>query len=177
MDSFESVVSLLLRREGYWTISSFKVELTPREKRAIGRFSSPRWEIDLLAYKGRTNELLVVECKSYLDSKGVVFRGGKFDYPERYKLFHEKKLRTVVLNSLVKQLVKSGACAPKIKPKLCLATGKIANVTDREALKHHFIKNGWRLFDDLWIIDKLKKASEAGYENDIALVVTKLLSR
>lgn len=177
MDSFESLISLLLRREGYWTITSFKVDLSHREKRSIGRSTSPRWEIDLLAYKGKTQELLAIECKSYLDSKGVDFRNGKFDFPKRYKLFNERKLRQVVLKRLAKQLSDSGACPKTVKPKLCLATGKIANVTDRSALKKHFDKNGWKLFNDLWIKDKLKKAADAGYENEISLVVAKLLNR
>jgi hypothetical protein len=52
MDAFENVMALLLRRHGCWTATSVKVELTKEQKVAIGRPSSPRWEIDLLAYKG-----------------------------------------------------------------------------------------------------------------------------
>jgi len=40
-------------------------------RREIGRPSSPRWELDIVAYSGRDNLLLVVECKSRLDSQGV----------------------------------------------------------------------------------------------------------
>jgi Holliday junction resolvase len=40
----------------------------------IGRPSSPRWDIDIIAYKGAINEVLVVECKSYLDSRSVIFK-------------------------------------------------------------------------------------------------------
>src|SRR5262245_43986030 len=58
MDAFESLISMLLRHQGYWTTPSFKVELTKEEKRNIGRTSSPRWELDLVAYKGSTNEVL-----------------------------------------------------------------------------------------------------------------------
>jgi hypothetical protein len=32
----------------------------------IGRHSSPRWEVDIVAYRGRDNLLQVVECKSYI---------------------------------------------------------------------------------------------------------------
>ena len=96
MDAFESLVSMILRHEGYWTTPSFKVELSKREKRSIDRASSPRWELDLVAYKGSTNELLVVECKSFLDSTGVNFRKG-FEPDRRYKLFTDRKLRTVVV--------------------------------------------------------------------------------
>src|SRR4051794_22034801 len=33
-------------------------------RREIGRPSSPRWELDIVAYSGRDNLLLVLECKS-----------------------------------------------------------------------------------------------------------------
>src|SRR3990167_7524540 len=75
MDSFETLVGSLLEKDGFWVRTSVKVELTPEEKRKIGRPSSPRWELDLVAYKAKSNELLVVECKSFLDSPGVRARG------------------------------------------------------------------------------------------------------
>jgi len=71
VDAFERVVVSLLEREGFWVRSSFKVELTKEEKVRIGRPSSPRWELDLIGYRARDNELRIVECKSYLDSRGV----------------------------------------------------------------------------------------------------------
>jgi len=55
MDAFESVVEMLLRREGYWTTTSFKVKLTPSEKRRIKKSTTPRREIDLVAYSGGRN--------------------------------------------------------------------------------------------------------------------------
>jgi len=168
---------MILRREGYWTTSSFKVELTKEEKRQVDRHSTPRWEIDLLAYKGATNELLVVECKSFLDSTGVVFRNGAFEPPERYKLFSDSVLREVVLKRLAIQLQESGACAQSPVIRLALATGKIARKTDMEALKLHFQANGWLLFDSAWVQQKLASTMDAGYENEVALVVTKILLR
>lgn len=33
MEAFESLVSMLLRHQGYWTTLSFKVDLTKEEKR------------------------------------------------------------------------------------------------------------------------------------------------
>jgi hypothetical protein len=49
MDAFEQVVSEILWLEGNWVRQSVKVELTKEEKRAIGRPSSPRWELDIVA--------------------------------------------------------------------------------------------------------------------------------
>ena len=77
MDAFEQLVSEILWMEGYWVRTSVKVELTKEEKRLIGLPSSPRWELDIVAYNGRDNLLRVVECKSYLDSVGV--RAAAFD--------------------------------------------------------------------------------------------------
>lgn len=175
MDAFESLISMLLRHDGYWTIPSFKVELTKEEKRHVGRASSPRWEIDLIAYKGSTNEVLVVECKSYLDSRGVVFQNDQFGNPKRYKLFTDATLREVVLNRLSIQLVSTGACAPAPKLTLGMAIGKIARTTDVKGLNDHFADKGWRLFDSAWIRDRLQAASDRGYENDVAFIVSKLL--
>ena len=177
MDAFESVVAMLLRRDGYWVMSSFKVLLVTDEKRRIGRPTSPRWEIDLVAYKGSTNQLLAIECKSYLDSVGVIFRNSTFDIPARYKLFTEPKLRSVVLGRMATQLHESGACASKPKITLCLATGKIASRTDRDGMKRHFQDNGWLLFDDEWVRERLGNTANAGYENDVSYVVAKLLRR
>ena len=75
MDAFESVIAGILQRQGFWTLTNFKVELTKAEKRKIGRPSSPRWELDVVAYSGRDNELRIVECKSFLDSPGVQCSG------------------------------------------------------------------------------------------------------
>ena len=71
MDAFEQLVSEILWMEGLWVRTSVKVLITKDEKRLIGRPSSPRWEIDIVAYSGRDNLLYAVECKSYLDSRGV----------------------------------------------------------------------------------------------------------
>lgn len=168
---------MLLQHEGYWTRSSFKVALTKEEKRSIGRASAPRWELDLVAFKGSTNEVLAVECKSYLDSTGVLFRDGGFYPPDRYKLFTDALLRKVVLNRLSIQLQEVGACASAPRITLCLAIGKFDQRTSRDELDHHFKINGWRLFPPEWFRTQLMRASAAGYENDVAFVVSKLITR
>jgi len=180
MDAFEALVVMLLEHEGYWVKSRFKVELTKEEKRLIDRPSSPRWELDVIAYKGISNELLVVECKSYLDSSGVRARdlnNANERYAERYKLFNDPKLRETVLRRLELQLVNSGACALSPSIRLCLAAGKIATDNDRAKLREHFQTNGWMLFDDEWLHERLMDVSRSGYENEVAAIVAKLLLR
>src|ERR1700688_4970496 len=138
--------------EGYWVRTSVKVKLTPAEKRQIDRPSSPRWELDIVAYSGRDNLLRIVECKSYLDSRGVALRafdGSDSKFAERFKLFSDDKLRKVVFGRLRKQVAERGACAPDATVKLCLACGRVATAADREGLHKHFAEKGWDLWDAL----------------------------
>ena len=71
MDAFEQLAAEIFRGRGYWVRSGFKVELTRDDKQRIGSPSCPRWELDLIAFRPVARELLVHECKSYLDSGGV----------------------------------------------------------------------------------------------------------
>jgi hypothetical protein len=178
MDAFEEVVAYILQRQGYWTRTSVKVELTKAEKRQIGRHSSPRWELDVVAYRGRDNELRVVECKSLLDSRGVpcdAFKGTNARAERRYKLFRDAKLRRVVLRRLEQQLFKAGFCAENPTVQLCLAAGKIHG--DEAWLRNHFKECGWVLMGPVWIQEELRALRDSGYENSVAAFVTKLLLR
>lgn len=178
MDSFEQVVATILDRAGYWVRTSVKVNLTREDKHAIKRRSSPRWELDVVAYSGRANELLVVECKSYLDSGGVhlaAFEGPKAAGETRYKLFSDEVLRRVVLARLETQLVEQGFCPPGTKARLCLAAGNIYR--DAERLRAIFEERGWKLFERSWLISGLEALAKESYENSVASIVAKLLLR
>jgi hypothetical protein len=98
---------------GFWVRTSVKDELTKKEKRLIGRHSSPRWELDIVGYSGRENLLRVVESKSFLDSVGVracAFDGSDPEEAKRYKLANESELRRIVFNRLCLQFTEAGAC-------------------------------------------------------------------
>ena len=180
MDAFENLVSELLWQEGYWVRTSFKVQLTKEEKRDIGRPTAPRWELDIVAYSAKYNLLRVIECKSYLDSRGVSASSlidPKSPNASRYKLFTDEKLRAIVFNRLALEMVNLGTCALNPKVTLGLACGKIASAKDHDQLKTHFEQKGWELFDPVWLKAKMKKLSDASYENQISSVVAKLLLR
>jgi hypothetical protein len=169
MDAFEQLVATILDREGYWVRTSVKVKLTPEEKREIGRPSAPRWELDIVAYSGRKNELLVVECKSYLDSPGVrltSFDGPKVDEETRYKLFNDDVLRRIVLHRLEMDLAEQGFCPEGTKATLCLAAGRIYG--DPSPLHDFFQKKDWRLLDREWLVVGLRKLADESYENSVA---------
>jgi hypothetical protein len=180
MDAFEQLVSEILWTEGYWVRTSVKVELTKEEKRLIGLPSSPRWELDIVAYNGRHNLVHVVECKSYFDSVGVrasAFDGTNDDHATRYKLFNKPQLRRVVFNRLCLQLAEVGACRANAKVRLSLACGKVRNETDRAAIRAHFEAKGWDFWDEPWLRERLQRMAQQGYENQVSAVVAKLLLR
>lgn len=177
MDAFEQLASELLFAGGWWVETSVKVALTKEEKRKINRPSTPRWELDLVAYKGATNEVMVLECKSFLDSRGVTWRELQDgDKSTRYKMFREPVLRDTVLARLATQMVGSGRCRPHPVVRLGMIAGKISG-SDGERLAEHFAARGWLFFGPDWIRDQLSKIALASYSNQVSAVVAKLLLR
>ena len=180
MDAFEAVVGEILHREGYWVQSPYRVDLTKQEKVEIGRPSSPRWELDIVAYKASLNQVLIVECKSYLDSPGVRFSGFDGSNPKvatRYKMFNDDTLRHVVQNRMTRQMSEAGLVSEAPDVKLALACGKIVSEYDRAQLQDHFDERGWLLWDKAWLQRRLERLSAEGYENSAVAVTAKLLLR
>lgn len=180
MDAFETLVGELLWQEGYWVRTSVKVNLTKAEKVAIGRPSSPRWELDIVAYSARQNLLRVIECKSYLDSRGVGAKSiiePKAKHAGSYKLFTDDRLREVVFKRLEIQMEEMGACLPNPAVRLGLACGKVSSAKDYAELISHFEQRGWDLLDKIWLRSQMKKLAQASYENQTSSVVAKLLLR
>lgn len=180
MHAFEGIVAQLLWEQGYWVQQGVYVDLTKEEKRSIGRHSSPRWELDVVAF--RPGELLIVECKSFLDSPGVGARSvidSQGPGWERYKLFHDTKLREVVSRNLLAQLKARGSIKGDEEIVLALACGKVKSEADRKELATFFTsKNGqWRLFDDKWVASEMGKLKSKRYENSELAMVAKILLR
>lgn len=178
MNAFESLAALLFERNGYWTISNYKVDLPKHVKKAVGRASAPRWDIDLLAYNVRDKVLLVIECKAYLDSNGVQYndlvQGDKGS--DRYKLFTDHKLRKEVFAVIASQLKSMGMIVESSKMKLCLLAAKI-RPTDYHQIHEHFYQHEWELFDGNWIRHQLKLLSNESFSDNLPSVVSKLLLR
>jgi hypothetical protein len=178
MDAFEQLAADIFWSEGYWVRTGVKVDLTREDKARIGRHSSPRWEIDLVAYRPGTNELLALECKSYLDSGGVhaahFLPGSK--YAHRYKLFHDETLRDMVLGRLRAQFIDGGLCPADVTVKLGLIHGH-ATAHNAALLAPLFASNDWLLFGPDWLRGQLTRMANGSYENSTAAVVAKLLLR
>jgi hypothetical protein len=178
MDAFEQLAADIFWSEGYWVRTGVKVDLTREDKARIGRQSSPRWEIDLVAYRPATSELLALECKSYLDSGGVhaahFLAGSK--YAHRYKLFHDETLRDTVLGRLRQQFVDGGLCPADATVKLGLIHGH-ATAHNAGLLAPLFAAKDWLLFGPEWLRGQLTRMAGGGYENNTAAIVAKLLLR
>lgn len=174
MNAFEELVAGLLRRDGYWTHHSYKVALTKAEKRSIGKPSLPRIEIDLLAYRATTNSLLWVECKSYLDSTGV--KTSDFSKADgRYKVFANRDLRELATAKLIEQAVDQGLARPNPEVEYWLVAGHVAPKS-RETLEELFKREGWHLRAETWLRDHLAGMADADYEDDVAIMVAKLVA-
>jgi hypothetical protein len=74
-------------------------------------------------------------------------------------------------------MAESGACQPSAEIRLSLACGKLRNERDREALRAHFKKNDWDLWDEPWLRERLERMAKQGCENQVSAVVAKLLLR
>ena len=176
MDAFEHVVAMLLHRQGYWVQTSYKVALTRDDKRNMGLPSCPRWEIDIVAYRPVGNEVLAVECKSFLNSPGISypsFSGENAKGASTYKLFTNETIRRVVLGRLAQQLQDHKLAGPTPKVQLCLAAAHLRKGHEK-SIRQHCESNSWGLFDAEWFSNRFRDLAKCDYENDIAVVAAKL---
>ncbi len=183
MDAFEEIVAGLFRhgKKKYWTWLNYKIKLTKQEKAEVGKPSMPRPEIDVLAYRPVDNELLWIECKSYLDSPGVRldhFIGGT-GFGGVPKVFVNDKYREIVTHALRQQVVGDGLVQPDPLIRYCLVAGNIFGLSSEklEGYQNFFEEHGWMLWGPIQIREHIHQLSRLGYENDIAIITAKLLGK
>jgi hypothetical protein len=179
MELFEGIIKTLLEHEGYWVRQSFKVNVTKEEKRAIGKHSIPRPEIDLLAFKPGSNEVLVIEAKSYFDSPGVRMNEllDRFDTPNgRYKLFTCENYRDIVFARLHQDLLAQGLVNENSTYKLGLVAGNVYQNKSVD-IDEYFQSNEWFFWSPEMVKEKVNKLANLGYENNTATLTAKILMR
>lgn len=179
MDHFESLISTLLEADGYWIRRSFKVNVTKEEKKLIGKPTIPRPEIDILALRFETNEVVAMEVKSFLDSGGLALKHleAEYDAPEgRYKLFTSMNYRAIVLGRLKQDLIACGMANEGTKVVLGLAVGKI-HLNRSEPIKGFMEQRGLMFWSPEDIKRKVTALALRDYENDPAIMVAKVLLR
>jgi hypothetical protein len=181
MNAFEEIVKQYLETEGYWVRQSVKVEISKDDKKEIGLPTMPRPEIDLVALNVKENELLLVEVKSFLDSQGVYWEvvcDEKNEYPaaKRYRLFTDKKFRTVVTKRLHQEYLTHGLINEKTKINYALAAGKFHSERDEGKIREHFSRRGrgWKLFTPTDIKNRIREFAERGWEDNLITITAKL---
>jgi hypothetical protein len=180
MDAFETIAARFFEVQGFWTRIGVKVEITKAEKVALNNKSMPRPEIDVVAWKPGTNQLLIMECKSYLDSTGVRIEHlhGEADAEnDKFKLFNRVALRELIVVALIRQLRAEGLLlGPDPSVQFVLIAGKIYS-DHGPKLRAQCEDHGWRLIGPDELAQGVRRFAKRGYENDVITIVTKLLER
>ncbi len=179
MDHFESIVCTLLEAEGYWVRRSFKVNLTKQEKRSTGKHSIPRPEIDILAMKVTTGEVLAIEVKSFFDSPGVKLKHVEAEYDVAkgtYKLFTSTRYRDVVFSRLRQDLLDNGMIDVDCKIRLGLAVGKVYG-KNSQPMREFMKSRDWFFWSPEDIKEKVTELASQGYANDPSIITAKILMR
>ncbi len=164
MDAFEQIIGQLLVEEKYWVRHSVKINLTPDEKRSINKPSTPRPEIDLVAYSITTDTIYLLEVKSYLDSSGVVYEHVAIEQDEqsgRYKLLTAKNYRETLEKRLHAAWCKSGHIRKSTRISFWLIAGNVYRNRELE-LRKYFEKQGWLFWGPVEIKSRIHQLSEKG---------------
>jgi hypothetical protein len=177
MDYFENIIQKILENDGKWVKQNVKVNLTKEEKRAAGKPSMPRPDIDILTYKPSTNTIELWEVKSYLDSPGVKFKDLQMKpgiQAGRYKILTSEKYQKIIIKRLTEDLVKEGLIRKNPKVKMALAIGHIGHSKDESDIRNYFNKKGWELFTPSDIKARLSKLASIPYENNPYTLTAKI---
>ncbi|MDZ4209979.1 MAG: hypothetical protein U1C56_02260 [Candidatus Curtissbacteria bacterium] len=179
MDAFENIVAKYLEATGFWIRRSVKVNLTKEHKRTIKKHSMPRPEIDLVALNFKTNTLLLVEAKSYIDSPGVQFSGvsgGSLKDAKRYKLFTDNVARRIISKQLLKEYVAMGLANAETKVNYALVAGHVKR-GDEPAIRKYFNKRGWYFVPPSDLRSKILELAKSNWEDDEITITAKIALR
>lgn len=179
MDFFESIARRILEDAGYWTRVSVRAELTKKQKKQLGKPSLPRPEVDILAYKPKTKELIFFEVKSFLDSTGVIpsaLHPTTIWKPNRYKLLTLRKYQRLVVATIIQRFQRDGLIAGRPKVRFGLIAGKVkGNREDEVAAIAKLYR--WEFIGPCGLQAKIAALAETDYENCPIVMTSKILGR
>lgn len=128
MNHFKELCKYLLERENYGVRTNVKVNITKKEKASFGKPTSPRPEIDIVAYRATENALLILKVKSFLNSSGVHIEQVRQKDPkyDGYNILTGMKYQKVVSQRLIYGFIRDGLIKPNPKVQFGLIAGKIS---------------------------------------------------
>jgi hypothetical protein len=177
MDSFEQILRLYLEEENYWTRHSVKLHLSKADKIKLMLPTMPRIEIDLVAFDVISNILIVIEAKSFLNSRGVDYNalcGDNSNSRNRYRLFNDTTYRQILKNRLKKEFISKKLINKNTKIKFALAAGKVQSRSESK-VESYLKKNGFLYFTPEKIKEGIRNFSLKGWENNLIVMTTKLV--
>ncbi|MCV2350233.1 hypothetical protein [Paucibacter sp. Y2R2-4] len=164
IEKFENIVATLLEEEGFWVRRGFKVNVSLEEKKQIGKQSSPRPEIDMLAFHLGRNEVLALDVKAYLDTPGVKLAQLQEEHEVpagRYKLFTSERYRQIVLTRLKQDLIGLGMANAETQVLLGMVAGKV-NQGQSEAIREHMNERAWMFWSPDDVKARVAKRQQQG---------------
>lgn len=177
MDAFEEIAGVLLENDKYWVRHSVKINLTKEEKVQLGKPSTPRPEVDIVAFDAKLNLIILFEVKSFLDSSGVIYEKvveNNENPTGRYKLLTSKKYQGIITKRLKSEWIAAGIINKKTKVSFGLIAGKIYKMREIE-LNNYFSGKNWFFWGPTILKEKLTALSQKGYENCIITIAIKLM--
>ena len=185
MDAFETIVCSVMREKGYWVERNVKVKISPKEKEALGKPTMPTPEIDIVAYNPRRSELLLIECKSFLDSSGVKYNDvvGKScskRNASRYKLLNNPDYQKVISDRLIGYLLEKGMINQPVNQTIFgLAAGKVYETkrsNNCKKLRNYLEGRDHFYLSPVQVRAYLNGLTNHVYKNDVVNLTVKILA-
>ena len=176
MNHFEELCKYLLERENYWVRTNVKVDVTKEEKASFGKPTSPRPEMDIVAYRAKDNRLLILEVKSFLNSSGVHIEQVRQKDPkyDGYKILTGKKYQKVVSKRLISDFIRDGLIKPNPKVQFGLIAGKISKNQFSEFYKLSEERD-WFFWGPKELKDRVIALQGLAYEDNPFVVTSKVM--
>lgn len=177
MDVFEQIVARLMEEQGYWVRQGVRANLSKAQKESLGNPTMPRPQVDLVGYSPKQRELVFLEVKSFLDSRGVTLKGLKHWYqsrPNRYKLLNVAQYQGVVTKTILREYRRAGLVTGRILIRVGLAAGNVPQ-SERAPVRTFAQDQGWYYLGPDQIAEGIRRLSRGPYEESAAILTAKLL--
>lgn len=146
IDTFEQLVGEMFEANGWWirrnVLLGMPAEAGPEEEKRPAR----RCQLDLVAYKPSDGIVLAIECKAYLDSRGIGTHNltGSARSRRVLRLFNDRDHNAWVGEELKRRYQELGLCRPGDRVRFALACARIVE-TRRDVLEAWFRERDFEL--------------------------------